>query len=54
MDDLVVPAEFYENIDKVRADIDALYEQIDPTAYKNISVFIDPIDGTREFSTGTG
>lgn len=54
VDDLLVPEEFYDNIDQVRADIDELYTQIDPTAYKDISVFIDPIDGTREFSTNLG
>lgn len=54
MDDLLVPEEFYDGIDKVRVDMDELHCQIDGAAYKDISVFIDPIDGTREFSTGLG
>lgn len=33
-------------------EVDAISIQIDASAYKSITVFIDPIDGTREFSTG--
>lgn len=52
VDDLVIPEDFYDSIDRARAEVDGLHAQIDPEAYKDISVFIDPIDGTREFATG--
>ena len=34
--------------------IDALVSQLPDSTYDDITVFIDPIDGTREFSTGLG
>ena len=34
--------------------INELAKSIDTNAYKSLTVFIDPIDGTREFSTGLG
>jgi 3'-phosphoadenosine 5'-phosphosulfate (PAPS) 3'-phosphatase len=52
VDDIAIPEKYFDIIDSVRAKIDDLSSQIDPNAYKDLSVFIDPIDGTREFSTG--
>lgn len=54
VDDLIIPEEYYDVIDSVRSRIDELSTQIDPQVYKDITIFIDPIDGTREFSTGLG
>lgn len=54
VDDLVVPDDFCGLIESVREDIKQLASNIDPNAYKSLTVFIDPIDGTREFSTGLG
>lgn len=54
VDDLVVPVEFNSIIDQARLSLDSFASQISETEYKDVSVFIDPIDGTREFSTGLG
>jgi len=54
VDELTVPEEFCDMVDAVRVEIDRLAESIHPDAYKSLTVFIDPIDGTREFSTGLG
>jgi len=54
VDDLVVPEEFNDSIDAVKAQISELASCLDTHSYKNISVFIDPIDGTREFATNKG
>lgn len=52
VDDLIVPEEYYDLIDSVRIRIEELSNNIDSNAYLELNVFIDPIDGTREFSTG--
>jgi 3'-phosphoadenosine 5'-phosphosulfate (PAPS) 3'-phosphatase len=55
VDDLQVPEEYYDVIDSVRSQIEELSQRISPEAYRrDVNVFIDPIDGTREFSTGLG
>ncbi len=54
VDDLVVPEEFEELILNTLQQIKALAARIDPTAYSDITIFVDPIDGTREFATGKG
>ena len=54
VEDLAVPAEFYELIDITRTKIETLSEQLNEHNYKGYNVFIDPIDGTREFSTNLG
>jgi len=54
VDDLVVPEEFEELITNTLQQIKALASRIDPTAYNDITIFVDPIDGTREFATGKG
>lgn len=54
VDDLVVPEHFNAIIDEAKAALNALSSQISESDYKDISIFIDPIDGTREFSTGLG
>lgn len=53
-DDLIIPNEFYEIIVNVRDSFKELAPKIDTHAYKDITVFLDPIDGTREFSSGKG
>lgn len=54
VDDLVVPEEFNELIESTLAKIKSLSSKIDSTLYKSLTVFVDPIDGTREFATGMG
>lgn len=54
VEDLAVPAVFCDLINSTREAVAALSSKIDASLYKDISVFIDPIDGTREFSTGLG
>lgn len=54
VDDLVVPEEFDELIESTLEKIKKLSTRIDSKAYKGITVFVDPIDGTREFATGKG
>jgi 3'(2'), 5'-bisphosphate nucleotidase len=54
VEELVVPEQFYESIDGVTAQISELSKQISQTSFAGLTVFIDPIDGTREFATGLG
>lgn len=54
VDDLVVPEEFNDLVDLTMSKIVKLSERIDSQAYKKLTVFCDPIDGTREFATGKG
>lgn len=54
VDELVVPDMFVDMIDSVRTRIEALAATLSSEAYQTLTVFIDPIDGTREFATGKG
>lgn len=54
VDDLTVPVEFESMIDEVRNSMDALSVDLDHHHYDDFTVFIDPIDGTREFATALG
>jgi 3'-phosphoadenosine 5'-phosphosulfate (PAPS) 3'-phosphatase len=54
VDSLVVPEEFEDLIISTLENVKALAARIDPTAYSDITIFVDPIDGTREFATGKG
>jgi 3'-phosphoadenosine 5'-phosphosulfate (PAPS) 3'-phosphatase len=54
VDDLVVPEEFNGLVESTRDQIQQLAKRIDSTSYKTITIFVDPIDGTREFATGKG
>jgi 3'-phosphoadenosine 5'-phosphosulfate (PAPS) 3'-phosphatase len=54
VDDLVVPDEFNAIIAATLKEIDQLSTRIDPNLYKTMTVFVDPIDGTREFATAQG
>jgi fructose-1,6-bisphosphatase/inositol monophosphatase family enzyme len=54
VDDLTVPQDFYGIIETARSDLAQLSNEIDQNLYNDLTVFIDPIDGTREFSTGLG
>lgn len=54
VDELVVPDEFNELVELTLAKIKALSAKIDANAYKGLTIFCDPIDGTREFATGKG
>eukprot|EP00984_Skeletonema_dohrnii_P026738 scaffold16134_cov144-Skeletonema_dohrnii-CCMP3373.AAC.1 len=54
VDDLVVPDEFEELVTETLTKVQALSSRIDANAYKDLTVFVDPIDGTREFATGKG
>lgn len=49
-----MPEEFNNLVQNTLAKIKTLAEKIDQNAYKDITVFVDPIDGTREFATGKG
>jgi 3'-phosphoadenosine 5'-phosphosulfate (PAPS) 3'-phosphatase len=54
VDDLTVPEDFYGIIETARSSLTELSKEIDASLYKDLTVFIDPIDGTREFSTELG
>jgi len=54
VEDLIVPDAFSSLIEEVRVSIETLGEFIDGEMYNDLTVFIDPIDGTREFSTALG
>jgi len=54
VDDLIVPDEFNSIIAATLKEIDQLGSRIDPNLYKTMTVFVDPIDGTREFATAQG
>ena len=54
VDELTVPAEFEAVIDETLAKIKKVGAKISSTDYKDLTVFVDPIDGTREFATGQG
>lgn len=54
VDELVVPEEFEVLVEQTLLKIQQLSRRIDPEAYKGITIFVDPIDGTREFATGKG
>lgn len=54
VDDLTVPEDFYGIIETARSNLAELSNEIHPTMYQDLTVFIDPIDGTREFSTELG
>eukprot|EP01035_Chromulina_nebulosa_P019295 gene19295-25155_t len=54
VDDLTVPSEFEEVIESTLEAIKFLSSRISSTTYKKLTVFVDPIDGTREFATGLG
>lgn len=54
IDSLPVPPEFFDRVDELRENVKMLATAIDPVAYQDCTIFIDPIDGTKEFSTGRG
>ena len=54
VDELVVPEEFESIITEARERMSELSKRIDYFSYKSLTVFVDPIDGTREFATGKG
>eukprot|EP01031_Cornospumella_fuschlensis_P012041 gene12041-14724_t len=54
VDDLTVPEEHQALIEAARSRLDELAQGISGSEYRDLSIFIDPIDGTREFSTGLG
>ena len=55
VDDLVIPAEFEDVIEEaIRGVTKARDELILNSRYQSLTAFIDPIDGTREFSTQKG
>lgn len=54
VDELVVPEEFESLVETTRNKIIQLAKKVDGESYKGITVFVDPIDGTREFATGKG
>jgi len=56
---LDVPVDLRPLVDSTRSDIQSLAQEYlstngDKNCYEHLTVFIDPIDGTREFSTGQG
>ena len=54
VDQLLVPEDFEELISETLEKIKVIAKKIDQTAYKDMTIFVDPIDGTREFATGKG
>lgn len=53
VDDLIVPECYYGLIDEVNNNVQQLSARLDGD-YRDLTVFVDPIDGTREFATGLG
>ena len=49
-----MPEEFNTLIQSTLKTFKLLATRIDPHAHKALTVFVDPIDGTREFATGQG
>jgi len=54
VDELEVPEEFVDIVESTRDKIRMLANRIDSNKYKELTLFVDPIDGTREFATGKG
>jgi hypothetical protein len=54
VDELTIPAEFEAVIDETLAKIKKIGAKISSSDYQDLTVFVDPIDGTREFATGQG
>lgn len=54
VDNLVVPERFFDLIDSTRTQLEAIAARISSTDYKELTIFIDPIDGTKEFYTKLG
>ena len=55
VDDFVVPTEFEESIDQAIQGVKLARDGLpDESLYQSLTAFIDPIDGTREFSTQKG
>ncbi len=54
VDDFVVPTEFEEAIEQAMEGVAFAREILSPEKYQSLTAFIDPIDGTREFSTQKG
>jgi len=54
VDDLIVPDEFNAIIAATLKEIQMLASRIDSSLYNTMTVFVDPIDGTREFATAQG
>ncbi|MEE2829531.1 MAG: inositol monophosphatase family protein, partial [Myxococcota bacterium] len=60
-DSLSIPPRFWPTIDAVRVEVDRLGKTLEersrsegPGPYSHLTAFIDPIDGTKEFTTGKG
>eukprot|EP00960_Hanusia_phi_P067757 766692-Hanusia_phi.AAC.6 len=51
---LSVPAEHESSIEEIRRGLQELGRELEEGGYQDLTVFIDPIDGTREFSTKKG
>lgn len=54
VDELLVPSEFDDLVESTRDQIQRLAKKIDKNSFQGVTVFVDPIDGTREFATGKG
>ena len=59
VDDLEIPSEFTEMIQEAKSQVakakkQYLGESAQDGTYRSLTAFLDPIDGTREFSTGKG
>mmetsp|Transcript_35700 Transcript_35700/g.57354 ORF Transcript_35700/g.57354 Transcript_35700/m.57354 type:complete len:385 (-) Transcript_35700:96-1250(-) len=54
VDGMELPTDLSESFAKTFAEIKKLAKLVDAEAYKELGVFVDPIDGTKEFCTGLG
>ena len=52
VDDIIVPTSFDDVIDTAKANIIEISRKIDSSQYLDLTAFVDPIDGTKEFSSG--
>jgi 3'-phosphoadenosine 5'-phosphosulfate (PAPS) 3'-phosphatase len=51
---IAVPESFYTQITEMRSEFDTLAERVPAGSFRDATVFIDPIDGTREFALQLG
>jgi len=54
VDSMPLPDDIADHFETAYTKIKELARQVDKMAYQDIALFVDPIDGTREFCTGLG
>jgi len=54
VDNMPLPEDIADQFEAAYTKIKELAKEVDKMAYQDIGLFVDPIDGTREFCTGLG